>query len=426
MALPDPALGLPLILEPDRPRTHARTIDHYTPPMAERAADRGRWIEPFLALIFAVFMGVTGPWSRPELILVDAAICISAALSGRFPRIAAIVGGAALMSYLLVPGTDVTTAGLALFLNIFAAFRRGIPERLPITIILTALIYFALVRHAYGNSDVEPGATAVLVVFLAVAIGAGHGWHQAQLRLATERQSAEEKVLDLRTSLARDLHDTVAQTLSHAAMRANMAAMHPEATPELSRQLELIAADCGSASQDLRQLLQTLREQDTVQGPSVGPLADSLTLRETVESQSARLAGEGFKPATRVDVGQISAARSTTLSKVTVEAVSNMIKHAPRGGECTIDIYEDSDNVIAEFTNPQGPMPVGRRGLGLIGIEERAALLGGRCTVDRAHGLWRLKVSLPHGYEARVNDVSRTSPAGIAESTAPSDPAQNR
>ena len=374
--------------------------------MADTPADRGRWIEPALATITTALVLISQSWDEPTLRLIDLVLGVSAGLSAIFPRTAAVIGGTALASFLFFPAEDVSIAGLALFINIFAAFRMALPERIPITVVLTAVVYFTLVSHAYSDTDLEAGAVFVLILLLAVAVAAGHGWQQATRRLTIERVGAEERVATLRVDLARDLHDTVAQTLSHAAMRAHMASLHPDATPELAEELNLIAADCSSSSQDLRKLLQTLREHDTAEGPVGGPLADIESLRSVIEDQAGRLRAKGLVPITSVDIGPISAARATTLSKVAVEATSNMIKHARPGSECHLTIRESDDAITADFMNPTNGRSVSRQGLGLVGIEERVALLGGKVTVDRGGSKWRLRVTLPHGYERRAGEIT--------------------
>lgn len=382
---------------------------------AELIGERSRWLEPTLGLLAIAVVSALHSWEQPTFRLIDVVICLGAALSGVAPRIAAVISGAAVLSYLFMPADSVSAAGLAVFINVFAAFRLGLPERLPITMILSAIAYVTLVRHAYGNSGEEATATVMLVIVFSIAVGTGQGWHQSKRRLAVERVGAEERVSALRLDLARDLHDTVAQTLSHAAMRAHMASMRPDVTPELATELERIASDCSSSSQDLRQLLQTLREQDLGQGAVGGPLADADSLADVVRDQAARLSAKGLHPVASVDIGALSAARATTLSKITVEAASNMLKHAPLGSTCHLQIREDADNLVATFSNPSPSRPVNRKGLGLIGIEERVSLLGGTCAVDRTGATWRLTVTLPHGYEGRAQGVRRGLGRGAKE-----------
>ncbi|AQP44144.1 sensor histidine kinase [Tessaracoccus flavus] len=392
----------------------------------QTARERGAWIEPVLAALSLAVVFTLHPLEHSTLRLLDLVICLGAAVSGMAPRSGALISGVSLLSYLFFPANLVSVAGLTVFINIFAAFRRGLPERLPITIVLGVAVYLTLVRHSYGGTPEEPAATVMLVLLLSIALGAGHGWHQSRRRLAVERVGAEERVATMRVELARDLHDTVAQTLSHAAMRAHMASMHPDATPELTAELELIAADCSSSSQDLRQLLRNLREHDQGEGPVGGPLADVESLTAVVADQADRLRAEGLQPRVSVEIGPVSAARATTLSKIAVEATSNMIKHAPTGSECVIQITEDCDNLVAYFGNPGTGRPLGRKGLGLVGIEERAALLGGRCAIERDGRTWGLRVWLPHGYEARDQELRPRAATGSPELRPPTAQAESR
>ena len=174
---------------------------------------RFSWVEPALGALFLPLPFLTQPWDNPWLRLLDVVLCALAALSGIMPRTTAVLASACLLTYLVLPADAVSVAGLAVFVNVFSAFRRGRPDRLPITIVLTALAYLTLVRHAYGNTAMEPTAAGILLLLLGLAIGVGHVSWQSRTRLAREIEEADARLAALRTSLARDLHDTVAQTL---------------------------------------------------------------------------------------------------------------------------------------------------------------------------------------------------------------------
>lgn len=120
-------------------------------------------------------------------------------------------------------------------------------------------------------------------------------------------------------------------------------------------------------------------------------------MAEAVEEQAERLRSHGFLAVTDVRVGPVSPARATTLTKVTLEAATNMIKHAPAGTLCQLSITEDDNDLIAVYRNRTQAKRVNPRGLGLIGIEERAALPRGTSTLIREAGWWHVQVRLPRG-----------------------------
>lgn len=184
-------------------------------------------------------------------------------------------------------------------------------------------------------------------------------------------------------------------------MRAHVLAMHPDASPPIPEELAVIADECSSSAHDRRQLLSPLRQHEDGASPSfVGPFADADTLEAAVEEQAERLRAHGFMAATEVRVGPLSPARAATLTKVTVEATTNMIKHAPAGTLCQLSVTDDGGDLLAVLSNRTLARKVNPRRLGHIGIEERDGLLRGTCTLDRDGGWWHVRVRFPRGFEA--------------------------
>lgn len=140
-------------------------------------------------------------------------------------------------------------------------------------------------------------------------------------------------------------------------------------------------------------------------------IADAAGLQEAVEQQAQRLTEAGFLTEVSFAIDSISAARATTLAKITVEATSNMIKHSTPGGLTRISMQATDDSFVAEYSNPTRLREIRpTSGFGLVGIRERANLLKGTCSSELLDGRWLLRVTLPTGYEVRANMKSPTSP----------------
>ncbi|MFT3861402.1 sensor histidine kinase [Micropruina sp.] len=202
-----------------------------------------------------------------------------------------------------------------------------------------------------------------------------------------------------RVALARELHDTVAQTLSASAMRAPLALADPGLPAEPRTDLEWIADQCRSSAHDLRELMGRLRGDAVVTDQ---PLASLDTLRQTVAEQVDRLRSAGYEASGRVSLTRLSAARSQALSAVTVEAVNNMIKHATPGSTCLIELRDDGTDVLVSHANgaQAGRGSADEPGMGLTGVRERLVLLGGTSGHRREGQQWVLAARLPHGVEA--------------------------
>lgn len=348
-----------------------------------------------LCLVFVVSVQhgyTTAPWAW----VTAGATLAAAAASGRWPIPAAVVSLIAVATEQPLPPDVTTTASVALLINAASATAREHRHALALAATMIAGAFVGLVLHfdhyAPTLRSFIPFAVATLV-----AVGSGLLWRLAARRLSHQRDHALVLIEDLRLELARELHDTVAQSLSHAAMRAWLAA---EATgvPEPTRdELIHIAEDCASATADLRLLLSFLREDGTWTTPQHGLIADAGTLTATVEEQAERLRERDFTVHVDVRLRSVSALRSATLAKIVREVANNIIKHAPPRSTCWLSVHEDEGTLHGVFINQASSSHVWHKGLGLIGIEERLRLLRGTSQVSLVDGVWRHHVTLSSG-----------------------------
>lgn len=367
----------------------------------ESSERRSRWLEPILAaLLFSLSVVVQFeplPWAWA----LSFVICVSAALAATYPRGAALVTIAALLGFLFLPGLSVSIAGLGLFVNVFALARNRIPESVPLIASLVGAGCLTMVIHSSQGIEDAVTSGALLLVFLALSVGSGYLWSGSERRLQHAAEEADRQLSELRTQLARDLHDTVAQTLSNAAMRAHMAGLDDTLSCNQRKQLNLIASDCSTAAQDLRQLLGTLRDLDRNPPSTTGGLADVDTVTRTVKEQAERLEQENFKVDYTLRLDEpVGATRAEALSRLTVEAVNNMIKHGKPEGRCRLMLESDEHRILAVYANESPHRPVRRNRLGLVGMQERVLMLEGSLDVMYKDGWWVLEVVLPQSFYA--------------------------
>lgn len=340
-------------------------------------------------------------------------VCGGAALAGFMPRAAAFVTGVSLLGFLTFPVSSSTSVGIAVFVNIFALTRRQPRGWLWLIASLLAVVYCVMVAHFSVTAQDLASSIGVLLVLLTISGGGGLLWRLGEQRVAKAKAAAEERVVQLRRSLARDLHDTVAHTISNAAMRAHMAGLDPDITPALRLELEHIATDCSTAAQDLRQLLTALRDLEGTSTSSTGPLADAQSLRVVAEEQTDRLRQAGFTVVTQVELtAPVRASSASAMSMIVVEVANNMLKHATPASTCELSIRSDPDKLTAEFRNQVQVKHPSARGLGLIGIRERANLLNGSCAFGARDGWWLTEVLLPLGNGTLTSDAPRRSAIG--------------
>jgi signal transduction histidine kinase len=232
---------------------------------------------------------------------------------------------------------------------------------------------------------------------------------QRELMLALrERTRQAESERDLRVSqareqertrIAREMHDVLAHRLSLLSLHAGALEVHPEASPaQLARAAAVVRASAHQALEDLREVIDVLRAEPAGserQRPQP-TLADVAALVEESGNAGTAIAFEQ-----RVDGAGVPAATGRAVYRIVQEGLTNALKHAPGAPvQTTIDgapgsgltVLIVSHRALAQF----GAAEIPGAGAGLIGLEERVSLAGGRLEhgADRA-GDFRLWAWLP-------------------------------
>jgi signal transduction histidine kinase len=197
---------------------------------------------------------------------------------------------------------------------------------------------------------------------------------------------------DERRRIARELHDETTQQLTALALQLDMAATHaPDAaTLKPARQLVNTMID------GLHRVIYDLR-------PSV---LDDLGLVSALRSYArANLEARGIAVHYELpdEMPVLAPEATTAVYRVAQEALTNVARHAgaeavqiacsAADGILTIEIEDDGAGFDpASMSNPRRD----GRGLGLLGMRERLALLGGRLEIDAAPGAGtRVTITVP-------------------------------
>jgi signal transduction histidine kinase len=213
-------------------------------------------------------------------------------------------------------------------------------------------------------------------------------------RLAQEAAEEQTVAEQERTRIARDMHDVVAHSLAVVIAQADGARYAASADPAAATTaLTTISATAREALADVRLLLTQLRHSQG-EGPQPS-LADLEQLYGQVRSAGVDL---------RVDVDpapQGEPATSTQLAvyRILQEALTNALRHGGPGG-VDVSLAWHPDRVDLSVRNDLTPAPAGEKrapGHGLIGMRERAQLIGGRVDAAPAGPSFLVSGSLPIG-----------------------------
>ncbi|MEP6787180.1 MAG: PAS domain S-box protein [Acidobacteriota bacterium] len=213
-----------------------------------------------------------------------------------------------------------------------------------------------------------------------------------------EREVAERQKIDLlrrlvtsqefeRRRIARDLHDTLGQRLT--ALRLKIASLgeistgHTEIAARVGR-LQEIAQQLDSEVSFLAWELRPSALDDLGLRDAVGAFVDEWSRHYEISADfhSAGLANE-----------RLDRDAETHLYRITQEALNNIVKHA-QANHVTVMLERRNDSVILVVEDDgKGFDPVEKAGsadseksLGLIGMSERAALVGGEVEIESARG----------------------------------------
>lgn len=237
----------------------------------------------------------------------------------------------------------------------------------------------ALVTQPISSGD-RIGGTAVVVT--AIAVGA-----LLRSRSLLRGRELEDVRRDERDRLARDLHDTVAHHLTAIAISAQaglaVADSRPEATTEALRRID---EEATRTLAETRKVLRMLRTED---GAPDRPLDDLAGL--------AAPGGPG--PAVEVVIAadlDLSPTVAAAIQRIAREAVSNARRHALGASVVKVRVARRGDDVELSITDDGHPPTSSAAGFGILGMTERAALLGGRLDAGPApDGGWRVTAVIP-------------------------------
>ncbi|HEU4426703.1 MAG TPA: sensor histidine kinase [Pilimelia sp.] len=258
-----------------------------------------------------------------------------------------------------------------------------------------------------GGSLAAVGAETLWLAFL---LAAGNAYrHRQRWRaesVARLRQLDHEREVDARRRraeerlrIARELHDVVAHTLAVVGVHVNVAADALDDSPADARAALRLADEArGRAMADLRSLISIMRDEaTTLRDEAVGvpaPQPDLGGLAGLVAS--ARAAGLDARLREDGDPAPVPAPVALAAYRVVQEALTNTLKHA-HASRATVELRYRPDEVVVEVIDDgRGGTDTPAAGLGLTGMRERVAALGGSLRAEPGpDGGFRIRAAIP-------------------------------
>ncbi|NBE51532.1 sensor histidine kinase [Streptomyces boluensis] len=346
-------------------------------------------------------------WLLVPLVLMSALELLRRTL----PQTALAAGTLLLVADQFTPGSLVT---ILLFADLaYAAVLYGSPaaaRRIPWTTgLVTVASTIAFVAWFQKPEAVLLGVMVGLVGFAPATTGAIVRNHRdaaetARLRAEQTALLAEmdraQAVIAERARMARELHDMVANHLSAIAIHSTAALSLDD--PGTTRDaLGVIRENSVDGLAEMRRLIGLLRDGSGDHEPAAAPTLEGLgTLTGQARANGLDLHLDDRRPP---GSPRLPAPVELAAYRIVQESLTNALKHAAPGPvHVTLDLSDGTltVTVTSPFGEPSGPRAPGS-GAGLVGMRERATLLGGRFEAaprDDGRGkVWYVRAVLPAG-----------------------------
>lgn len=238
--------------------------------------------------------------------------------------------------------------------------------------------------------------------------------HNAQLLREREMIASHSRLRE-RQRIAQDMHDSLGHQLALIAVHTGALEVDRGLTDRQGEAVGVLREASVAAMHELREAVGILRdgtpEPEPARVPAQGGETDAAPAARGVAGidglvAASRGAGTAVElRRTGDEVRALAPAADHAAYRITQEALTNALKHAP-GAPITVELRYEPDSLVVEVTN--GPVPAmaggnGQRlvvsgGQGLTGLQERARLVGGMVhTGPGAEGGFRVAGVLPYG-----------------------------
>ncbi|GHA08355.1 two-component sensor histidine kinase [Streptomyces tauricus] len=369
--------------------------------------DTGRFRVPAGAMDWATAVGV-------------AALLLGTGLSGQHPAAGRelfgaallVAGGLALAARRKAPIAVLAVTGLcavgyeavgfevlavSYLVAVYGAVRAGhraltVVASVSVLVVLpfTALVF----RDGPAREAFAQARNVLEIAWLIAAFAAGEAVRQAEQRAdeaeRTREEAARRRADEERLHIARELHDSLTHQISIIKVQSEVAVHVARRRGEqVPGPLLAIRAAGREAMRELRATLEALRDDDTTPPCGLDHIPE-LVERASGAGLEATLTIEGQR-------GDVPAAVGRTAYRIVQEALTNITRHADAATASVRIVHQVGSLAIqVDDDGKAAPAAVAETGLGLLGMRERVAALGGRLSAQPTdEGGFTVRAELP-------------------------------
>ncbi|MEU5810280.1 sensor histidine kinase [Streptomyces sp. NPDC047718] len=295
--------------------------------------------------------------------------------------------------------------GMIAFAVVLLLVALRVPPRVTVVVVTVPVVLTALAEALLQPKHSESFVLSVLLLFGFVGLlgYALRATRLARTKLAeqetlTEEERAQRTLLEERSRIARELHDVVAHHMSVISIQAQVAPHLVEnPSEELKENLAGIRENALEALTELRRVLGVLRSEHP--DDAANPHHPQPTLAE-LDGLVDNVRGAGLTVTTEIAGVRRPLAPGVELTayRIVQEALSNCLRHAP-GSQVEVGVAYGPHELLLCIANsaPTRPAPPSQgAGHGLLGMRERAGMLGGELAAGpRPGGGYEVSAVLP-------------------------------
>lgn len=352
-------------------------------------------------------------WVLVVGMLVGAVIEVAVRKDLGWPALALVLGIASAISMLYRrthPLTVVSVAFAAHFLSDSVTAFGSTHSAMLFSSAVLAILPYALCRWASG-ADCVIGMVLMIGVHLPHAPDSLKNWGEVagaalffsfpaalgaamRYRATASFRATDQVKLREREQLARELHDTIAHHVSAIIIQAQagrtVAATNPQAAVEA---LAVIEAEASRTLTEMRFMVSALRQGE----------APDLTPQRGIADIGHLASPRSGAPAVEVHIADglddVRPAVNAAIYRLAQESITNAIRHARHATRVEVNVVADDDTVrltVRDDGDPAAFNVHSTAGYGLIGMMERAKLLGGTLEAGpSASRGWAITAVLP-------------------------------
>ena len=346
-----------------------------------------------ISIIFAL-INISLSMTRDDILFSDTPFITLAPLLCSFipffPRSASIAYSACWLALLIAPHASVSDMIITNLLFHFFLGRFLSRNKVALIFLFNEAAY-ALALAAIRSSAQGIRTFLFNVISGLILITIGVTVCQAEKYWKNKFRATEQRLSEVRDEIAKEMHDLVAYSMSQTVLRARLAAENPSYPQEARNDFSALAGTGADALHELRILLYALRKGTKYSSPPA--------LEASMRLVAQDLHDAGFQIECHIaDNVNLSRGQISILSRVLREMAANIIRHGDPKKPASLFISQNQQHIqllSANSVRESRTAPLPSSGMGVLGMQERLAALGGTLTASNEDGTWLVSAIIP-------------------------------